>query len=127
MPSGPRSTPTCWADITRVIMRMTSSPESHTAGGADSHPLLAGVSTPFDGQARCTRRARWRPRTRSPVDGNDSRPSGRTGGLGQPRGDARGVFYTSLGHPDDFTNPSFRRLLRNAVFWAMNREPADSQ
>ncbi len=28
------------------------------------------------------------------------------------------VFYTSLGHPDDFDIPDFRRLLRNAVYWA---------
>ena len=31
------------------------------------------------------------------------------------------VFYTSLGHPDDFATPQFRRLLVNAIFWAMNR------
>jgi len=34
------------------------------------------------------------------------------------------VFYTSLGHPGDFDNTAFRRLLRNAVFWAMNRQPS---
>jgi nicotinamidase-related amidase/type 1 glutamine amidotransferase len=28
------------------------------------------------------------------------------------------VFYTSLGHPDDFTQPAFEQLLRNAVYWA---------
>jgi len=31
------------------------------------------------------------------------------------------IFYTSLGHPDDFGNAQFRRLLINAVFWAMNK------
>ena len=31
------------------------------------------------------------------------------------------VFYTSLGHPDDFANPQFRKLLTNAIFWAMER------
>ncbi|MCS7304185.1 MAG: ThuA domain-containing protein [Thermoguttaceae bacterium] len=32
------------------------------------------------------------------------------------------VFYTSLGHPDDFDHcPQFVRLLVQAVFWAMNR------
>jgi len=31
------------------------------------------------------------------------------------------VFYTSLGHVDDFKNPQFRRLLINAVFWAMDK------
>src|SRR5262249_15729281 len=28
------------------------------------------------------------------------------------------IFYTSLGHVDDFKNPSFRRMLLNAVYWA---------
>lgn len=31
------------------------------------------------------------------------------------------VFYTSLGHPDDFRNPEFRRLLVNAVAWAVGK------
>jgi type 1 glutamine amidotransferase len=29
------------------------------------------------------------------------------------------IFYTSLGHPDDFRNPQFRRLLVNGVQWAL--------
>jgi type 1 glutamine amidotransferase len=38
------------------------------------------------------------------------------------------IFYTSLGHPDDFKNPQFRRLLINAIRWGCNlgygsREP----
>jgi type 1 glutamine amidotransferase/nicotinamidase-related amidase len=28
------------------------------------------------------------------------------------------VFYTSLGHPDDFGQPDFNRLLHNAIYWA---------
>jgi type 1 glutamine amidotransferase len=28
------------------------------------------------------------------------------------------VFYTSLGHVDDFAEPAFQRLLRNALVWA---------
>ena len=31
------------------------------------------------------------------------------------------VFYTSLGHVDDFEQPQFLRLLVNAIHWAMNR------
>ncbi|MBL9201081.1 MAG: ThuA domain-containing protein [Opitutaceae bacterium] len=31
------------------------------------------------------------------------------------------VFYTSLGGPEDFANTHFRRLLLNAVQWALNR------
>lgn len=33
------------------------------------------------------------------------------------------VFYTSLGHPQDFQEESFRRLLANGLFWAAGREP----
>lgn len=37
------------------------------------------------------------------------------------------VFYTSLGSPEDFELPQFRRLLRNAVYWAAERPiPTDS-
>ena len=30
------------------------------------------------------------------------------------------IFYTSLGHKDDFNVPDFQLLLRNAVYWAAN-------
>jgi type 1 glutamine amidotransferase len=33
------------------------------------------------------------------------------------------VFYTSLGHPDDFKDESFKRLLVNALFWTTKRTP----
>ncbi len=32
------------------------------------------------------------------------------------------VFYTSLGGPKDFAEPSFRQLLTNALFWVARRE-----
>jgi type 1 glutamine amidotransferase len=38
------------------------------------------------------------------------------------------VFYTSLGHPDDFRNASFVRLMHNAARWALDmpiRPPPD--
>jgi type 1 glutamine amidotransferase len=31
------------------------------------------------------------------------------------------IFYTSLGHPQDFSEESFRRLLANALFWTAGR------
>jgi nicotinamidase-related amidase len=37
--------------------------------------------------------------------------------------DGSRVFYTCLGHPDDFAIPAFRRLLLNAVQWAV--KPTD--
>jgi type 1 glutamine amidotransferase len=33
------------------------------------------------------------------------------------------VFYTSLGHPKDFEEPSYLRLITNAVFWTAGRAP----
>jgi len=32
------------------------------------------------------------------------------------------IFYTSLGGPADFEEPSFRQLLTNALFWAARRK-----
>jgi type 1 glutamine amidotransferase len=32
------------------------------------------------------------------------------------------VFYTSLGHPKDFENENFRRMVANALFWATQRD-----
>lgn len=32
------------------------------------------------------------------------------------------VFFTTMGHPDDFTVPSMRTLLVNAMLWALGRE-----
>jgi type 1 glutamine amidotransferase len=32
------------------------------------------------------------------------------------------VFFTTLGHPEDFANPSVRRLLVNGIYWALGRE-----
>ncbi|MFL5242825.1 MAG: PVC-type heme-binding CxxCH protein [Gemmataceae bacterium] len=36
------------------------------------------------------------------------------------------VFYTSLGHPKDFEDENFRRMLVNALFWTAKREIPDS-
>ena len=33
------------------------------------------------------------------------------------------VFYTTLGHWDDFKIPEFNTLLRNGIYWAAGKEP----
>lgn len=33
------------------------------------------------------------------------------------------VFYTSMGHPEDFENPQFNRMLFNAFHWAVKMAP----
>ena len=37
------------------------------------------------------------------------------------RGESR-VFFTTLGHPEDFTREPFRRMLVNGIYWALGRE-----
>src|SRR5262245_19700711 len=32
------------------------------------------------------------------------------------------VFYTSMGHPDDFKDENFTRMLTNAIFWTAKRD-----
>lgn len=36
------------------------------------------------------------------------------------------IVYTGLGHPDDFKVPQLRKLLVNAIFWAMDRPVPES-
>lgn len=41
------------------------------------------------------------------------------------RNDGGRTFYTSLGAPKDFDNPSFKTLLVNAAQWALNRQVSE--
>ena len=41
------------------------------------------------------------------------------------RADGGRSFYTSLGHPDDFANPAFVRLLANGIHWATGLPPRE--
>ena len=40
------------------------------------------------------------------------------------RADGGRTFYTSMGHPDDFEVPAFRRLLVNGIHWTLKRPTA---
>ncbi len=90
------------------------------AAGADSHPILTGVQLPFTSNGSLYE---VRPLTDSTtrlligtIPDNEPEPVAWTNRYKESR-----IFYTSLGHPDDFQNPHFRRMLINAVFWAMNK------
>jgi nicotinamidase-related amidase len=93
------------------------------AKGADSHPILTGV----DLAALVGNGSLYTVRPLAPsatpllvgtVPGHEPEPVlwtnlTRAGGR---------VAYTSFGHPDDFSEPAFLRLLRNAIVWAAGRE-----
>ena len=93
------------------------------ARNAESDPILTGVDfaqltsngslykvTPLKETAR--------PLLIGAIPGQSAEPVAWTHSFGPQK--AR-VFYTSLGHPDDFTNASFRRLLLNAILWSTDQ------
>jgi len=101
-------------------------PRVTAAKGAESHPIMAGVQTPFTGQGSLYKTSPLAASARTlllgAISGQPVEPVAWVNLVGSSR-----VFYTSLGHPGDFDNTAFRRLLRNAVFWAMNRPPSGGQ
>jgi type 1 glutamine amidotransferase len=91
------------------------------APGAEAHPILAGIAagallgngglyknTPLEKDAT--------PLLIGTIPDEPSEPVAWTHLHGAKQGR---VFYTSLGHPDDFQNPAFRRLLLNGIAWAL--------
>jgi type 1 glutamine amidotransferase len=90
------------------------------AAGADGHPILAGVQIPFTSDGSLYEVRPLAESTKQLLIGTipdkEPEPVAWTNMYKESR-----VFYTSLGHADDFKNVPFRRLLINAVFWAMNK------
>ena len=90
------------------------------AAGAEGHPILAGVKIPFTSDGSLYE---VRPLAESTtrlligtIPDKEPEPVAWTNRYKKSR-----VFFTSLGHADDFKNASFRQLLINAIFWAMNK------
>jgi type 1 glutamine amidotransferase/nicotinamidase-related amidase len=88
------------------------------AGGAENHPILKEVSLPITSKGSLYK---TRPLKSSAtalltgvIPGADPEPVVWTNTHGKSR-----IFYTSLGHEDDFKNESFVRLLSNAVEWCL--------
>ena len=90
------------------------------ADGTERHPILAGIRTPFTSISSLYEVSPLAKSTKTLLIGaipdKEPEPVAWTNRKGKSR-----VFYTSLGHVDDFKNPQFRRLLINAVFWSMDK------
>ncbi len=91
---------------------------------ARAHPILAGLDiagwhttswiyrvSPLAGSATPLLEGRWPASKEVEPVAWVNRPDG-----------AR-IFYTSLGHPDDFKNEAFRHLLANALRWTVGAGP----
>jgi nicotinamidase-related amidase/type 1 glutamine amidotransferase len=91
-----------------------------SAAGAENHPILARVTLPLksDGSLYETSplSKTVTPLLIGTIPDKKPEPVAWTNTYEKSR-----IFYTSLGHADDFDNLQFRRLLTNVVFWAMNK------
>lgn len=116
-----------WREFDRDVLggnytgHYTSGPQTTiTAAAAQDHPILSGVKTPFISNGSLYETSPLAGSAQllltGSIPGQKPEPVAWTNMYKQAR-----IFYTSLGHPDDFGNPEFRRLLINAVFWAMDK------
>ena len=82
------------------ILRVSPSPKFHSRSWLYKMRPLAEAAKPL-------MMGRWRDdKTAEPVAWTHVYNGGR-------------VFYTSLGHPEDFAVPAFSQLLKNAIHWAL--------
>ena len=90
------------------------------AAEAEGHPILAGVKLPFTSNGSLYEvrplAESAKPLLIGSIPDKEPEPVAWTNVYNKSR-----IFYTSLGHTDDFRNAPFRRLLINAVFWAMEK------
>ena len=90
------------------------------AEGVARHPILTGVRTKEFPVSASLYKTGPLADTAAPLllataDGiEESQPAAWT----HQRPNGGRVFYTSLGHEEDFERIDFQRLLRNAVYWA---------
>jgi nicotinamidase-related amidase/type 1 glutamine amidotransferase len=94
----------------------TDAPTISLADGASAHPILQDVTLPFT-SAGSLYKTRPLTKTATPllmgkIAKAEPEPVAWTNTFGKSR-----IFYTSLGHEDDFKDASFVRLLANAVEW----------
>ncbi len=90
------------------------------APGAERHPILADLALPLESRASLYEVRPLGPQTTplliGTIPGQEPEPVAWTHTYHGGR-----IFYTSLGHRDDFKNEAFRKLLVNAVFWTMDK------
>ncbi len=95
-------------------------PEISAVSSGKTHAIVRDVDTPFVSQGSLYKVSPLAAGTQTLLMGAIPGQAAEPVAWVNSRDSAR-VFYTSLGHPHDFETPAFRRLLRNAIFWALNR------
>jgi len=93
-------------------------PPIAVTGTTLDHPILAGVAIPFTSDSTLYRNTPLRAGAIALITGTIPHQPAEPLAWTFIRADGGKTFYTSLGAPGDFKNPSFVRLLRNGVIWA---------
>jgi type 1 glutamine amidotransferase len=94
-------------------------PKVSLVAGSESHPVLRGVE-PFTSAGSLYKNPKLAGDVTRLMEGRIPEHTEPVAWVRLHRGGR--VFYTSLGHPDEFRQPSFLRLLVNAIFWTTRRE-----
>src|SRR5262249_29398368 len=89
---------------------------------AAKHPLLTGVSRQFASKSHLYRNKSLA-KTATPLLRGNIGADGKENEFVAWTNTFKGgrIFYTSLGYIEDFSEPSFRCLLLNAIYWAMEK------
>ena len=90
-------------------------------GAKASHPILSGVKLPFESAYSLYKNTPLRPGAQPLLTGSIPNQPPEPVAWVFTRADGGRTFYTSLGGPTDFQNPSFVTLLRNGLRWAAGR------
>jgi nicotinamidase-related amidase/type 1 glutamine amidotransferase len=89
------------------------------APGAEKNPLLSGIKTPFTSKGSLYLTSPLDATTTTLLSGFTEKHEPEQLAWTNTYKKSR-VFYTSLGHADDFKNPSFVQLMENAVRWTLH-------
>ncbi|MEW6161629.1 MAG: ThuA domain-containing protein, partial [Verrucomicrobiota bacterium] len=89
-------------------------------GAASAHPILNGVPSEWISTAHLYRNRNLAPTVTALLEGQVEGRSEIEPVAFINSAQNRRAFYTSLGNPDDFKDPGFRRLLLNGILWALD-------
>lgn len=99
--------------------------ETSAAPGAANHPILVGIDpTKIGSTGSLYKVVPLSPSTTPVLMGAiPNTPIEPVAWTNSPRGGASRVFYTSLGHPEDFSNPHFCKFLLHGICWTIENAP----
>lgn len=86
---------------------------------AAQHPILRGVKLPFTSQSSLYKNSPLRPGATALLTAAIPDQAPEPVAWTFTRANGGRTFYTSLGGPSDFADPSFTQLLRNGILWTV--------